>query len=110
MHLTESPSRPTPSMKSQLNGIWRQNLPIIRDRLDRLDAFVVIANQGDVTPQQHSDALNIAHKMAGSLGIFGFAAAGDVAHDLEVALRSSGPIDTIQLHRLNTSLRLALKL
>ena len=110
MQLSGSSPRTAAIIKSQLHGIWLDNLPIMRDRLDRLEAFAVIAGNGEVTAQQHCDALNIAHKMAGSLGIFGFTAAGELAHRMELMLRSSQPIDAAQLTRLNDSLRSSLNL
>jgi len=100
----------TRAIQSKLDVIWRENLPIILDRLDRLDSFAASVFSGKVTPQQHNDALNIAHKLAGSLGIFGFAAASALAHKLELLLRSPDPLDAPQLQRLCASLRNSLQL
>lgn len=110
MQLTQTSHRTASALKSQLHHIWRQNLPIMRDRLERLDAFAALSQHGEVTAQQHCDALNIAHKLAGSLGIFGYEAAGKLAHKLETALRSQGPVDPSTLATLSASLRSALNL
>jgi HPt (histidine-containing phosphotransfer) domain-containing protein len=75
--------------KVQLDSIWQQNLPLIRDRLARLDAFVDSLRKGVSTPQQLNDATDIAHKFAGSLGMFGFPLGGQVARSLEELLESS---------------------
>ncbi len=98
------------ALQSQLHAIWQQSLPIMRDRLDCLDAFVVNVKSGRITQQQHADALNIAHKFAGSLGIFGFTAAGKLAQNLEILLRSTGSPDPQLLKRISTSLRASLQL
>jgi hypothetical protein len=75
--------------KVQLDSIWKQNLPLIRDRLRRLDAFVDGLIKGVSTPQQFKDAIDIAHKFAGSLGMFGYPLGSQVARDLEQLLESN---------------------
>jgi hypothetical protein len=75
--------------KVQLDAIWKQNLPLIRDRLRRLDAFVDGLIKGVSTPQQFKDAVDIAHKFAGSLGMFGYPLGSQVARNLEQLLEST---------------------
>jgi hypothetical protein len=74
------------TFKVQLDSIWKQNLPLIRDRLRRLDLFVDGLRKGVSTPQQLADAVDIAHKFAGSLGMFGFPLGSQVARNLEQML------------------------
>jgi len=110
MHTTDLTAQSVADIKSQLNAIWQQSLPMMRDRLERLDAFVANAGRGENSEHRDADALDIAHKLAGSLEIFGFAAAGRIAHDLEVLLRSSASPDPRQLSKLSSALRSSLRL
>jgi hypothetical protein len=75
--------------KVQLDSIWKQNLPLISDRLRRLDAFVEGLRKGKSTPQQFKDAIDIAHKFAGSLGMFGYPLGSQIARNLEQLLEST---------------------
>jgi HPt (histidine-containing phosphotransfer) domain-containing protein len=77
--------------KLQLDAVWQRNLPLIRDRLERLDTFVTTITSGLATPQQREDALDIAHKFSGSLGIFGYPAGSQFARNLERLLQSATP-------------------
>lgn len=83
--------------KMQLDAVWERNLPLIRDRLDRLDAFVATLARGSATPQQFEDAIDIAHKFSGSLGIFGYPSGSQFANSLERMLQSTRPdVDSIR--------------
>ena len=77
--------------RMQLDAVWERNLPLIRDRLDRLDIFVATLARGSATPQQLEDATDIAHKFSGSLGIFGYPAASQTANNLERLLLATEP-------------------
>jgi HPt (histidine-containing phosphotransfer) domain-containing protein len=77
--------------KLQLDAVWERNLPLVRDRLDRLDAFVSTLSRGSATPQQFEEAADIAHKFSGSLGIFGYVAGSQFASNLERMLQSTRP-------------------
>jgi HPt (histidine-containing phosphotransfer) domain-containing protein len=77
--------------KLQLDAVWQRNLPLIRDRLERLDTFVATITGGKATQQQREDALDIAHKFSGSLGIFGYPMGSQFARNLERLLQSAAP-------------------
>jgi hypothetical protein len=83
-------TRRTPEdIKLQLATVWKQSEPIILDRLQHLDAFVTALATGTSTPEQHEDAITIAHTFAGSLGMFGYTAGTDVARAMEQLLTST---------------------
>ncbi len=77
--------------KMQLDAVWQRNLPLIRNRLERLDTFVFTITRGVATQQQREDAMDIAHKFSGSLGIFGYPAGSQFARTLERLLESTTP-------------------
>jgi HPt (histidine-containing phosphotransfer) domain-containing protein len=96
--------------KQQLDSVWQNNLPIIHDRLTSLDAFVSVIAAGVATPQQHSDALNIAHKFSGSLGMFGYPTGGQLARALEHLLNSTPIPDPDRVRDIVRSIRSTLNL
>ncbi|WP_263379665.1 Hpt domain-containing protein [Granulicella paludicola] len=76
--------------KQQLDSVWQNNLPLIRDRLTLLDAFAaVLATRGTASPQQRNEAIAIARKFTGSLGMFGYPTGSQLARGLEQLLLSS---------------------
>jgi hypothetical protein len=73
--------------KQQLDAVWQNNLPLILDRLSVLDAFAhVIATRGVANPQQRNEAIAIARKFTGSLGMFGYPTGCQLARALEQVL------------------------
>lgn len=74
--------------KLQLDAVWQRNLPLILDRLARLDGFAAALRRGMASPQEREDALDIAHKFSGSLGIFGYPTGSRIAHALEGLLEA----------------------
>ena len=96
--------------KQQLDSVWQNNLPIILDRLASLDAFAQVIAHGEATPQQHSDAVTIAHKFTGSLGMFGYPTGSQLARALEHLLESSGDPDPRRVRDIVRSIRSTLNL
>ncbi len=101
---------PSRGFKVQLDAIWQQNLPLIRSRLETLDAFVDAAGKGAPTPQQLEDATDIAHKFAGSLGMFGFPLGSQVARTLEQLLESTPRPDPRSVREIVDTIRATLNL
>ena len=66
-----------------LAGLWDKNLPTLRERLALLDAAVNAAAAGTLTAEQRKEAASTAHKLAGSLGMFGYPRGTDLARALE---------------------------
>ncbi len=76
--------------KQQLDSVWQNNLPLIRERLAKLDNFAhVLATQGVATQQQQNEAVSIARKFTGSLGMFGYPTGSQLARGLEQLLLST---------------------
>jgi HPt (histidine-containing phosphotransfer) domain-containing protein len=96
--------------KQQLDAVWQNNLPIIRDRIASLEIFVSVITTGVATPQQHGDALNIAHKFSGSLGMFGYPTGSQLARALEHLLRSTPIPDPERVRDIVRSIRSTLNL
>jgi HPt (histidine-containing phosphotransfer) domain-containing protein len=51
------------------------------------------------------DASSTAHKLAGSLGMFGYTRGTEFARNIEVLLNEPGDVDALGLRELSASLR-----
>ncbi len=88
-----------------LAHIWQRNLPLLRERIVRLEAVANEAETGELTPEARSEALGLAHKLAGCLGMFGYSGGTEVARQLELLLECEAPIPVGQVKRLTDQLR-----
>jgi HPt (histidine-containing phosphotransfer) domain-containing protein len=96
---------PEENAKRMLAALWERNLPVLRDRLAQLDAAADAAATGTLTPQMREDASSTAHKLAGSLGMFGYTRGTEFARNIEVLLNEPGDVDALGLRELSASLR-----
>jgi HPt (histidine-containing phosphotransfer) domain-containing protein len=83
-----------------LTDLWQRNLPLIEQRMALLEHAAVTP----LTPDQYAEAADVAHKLAGSLGMFGYEQGTDIARDLEVILESPSP-NLSQIASLTAKLR-----
>ncbi len=88
--------------------LWQKNLPTIRQRLDLLDQLGSAAVSGSLEEPARIEALNIAHKLAGSLGMYGYQQGTEVASKMERILKSPTPETLITLRGLAADLRKSL--
>jgi HPt (histidine-containing phosphotransfer) domain-containing protein len=80
-----------------LASLWERSLPVLKDRIAQLDRTVLAARAGTLTPQLRKEAATTAHKLAGSLGMFGYPEGTRFARRLEVHLDHAGPVDPLRL-------------
>ncbi len=101
------PMRAVPAVDpSQLLAlIWQRNLPLTRDRLERLEAAAREAEAGQLSASTRFEALSMAHKLAGCLGMFGFPNATETARQLELLLETGALQSAPQLRLLTERLR-----
>jgi HPt (histidine-containing phosphotransfer) domain-containing protein len=67
----------------EMAKLWTKYRGAIFQRVDRLEAAALACHQGCLTAEQRQGAVWDAHKLAGSLGTFGFARGGELARQLE---------------------------
>jgi HPt (histidine-containing phosphotransfer) domain-containing protein len=72
-----------------LGEIWKRNQILVLDRLLILEKAAKAAAQNTLQPALREDASSIAHKLAGSLGMFGFAEGTHIAREIEHLLEVS---------------------
>jgi HPt (histidine-containing phosphotransfer) domain-containing protein len=105
---TRRTASPNDQIDTVLAQLWQKNLPTIRERLDLLDQFGSAATTGTLDEPTRVEALNIAHKLAGSLGMYGYQQGTEVASKMERILKSPTPETLATLHTLATDLRKSL--
>jgi HPt (histidine-containing phosphotransfer) domain-containing protein len=91
-----------------LAQLWQKNLPTIRERLDLMDKFGSAAESGTLDEPTRVEALGIAHKLAGSLGMYGYQQGTEVASQMERILKSPTPETLRTLRALAADLRKSL--
>jgi HPt (histidine-containing phosphotransfer) domain-containing protein len=84
--------------------LWRKNQPQILNRISLLEAAAAAAHSGTLTDVQRAEAESMAHKLAGSLGMFGYPAGTTLARGLEDEFHLDSP-DPAVLNTLTRELR-----
>lgn len=99
---------PEPADKTAalLAKLWVKIQPIVEERLVVLDRAAAAANEGALTGDLRIEARNASHKLAGSLGMYGFDEGTRVSRELEQMLDAGTP-DAVRLSALVTELRAA---
>jgi HPt (histidine-containing phosphotransfer) domain-containing protein len=82
-----------------LISLWERNLPLLHERLAILDRAASEAASDHLSVALRAEALEIAHKLSGTLGMFGYQHGTEIAREIEVILKSSA---TDRLHQLTT--------
>lgn len=75
--------------QQMLSRLWSRSTPVVRKRLEILSAAAKAADDGTLTAAVREDAISEAHKLAGSLGMFGFAEGTELAREIEVLLEEA---------------------
>jgi hypothetical protein len=90
-----------------LAALWVRNRPVVEERLASLDKAAAAAAAGALAGELRAEAQGNAHKLAGSLGMYGFDEGTRVARELEVLLGGAAP-DAVRLSALIAELRTAI--
>ena len=84
-----------------LADLWRRNRPVIEERMKVLTSAAATEPLPD---HLHAAALDVAHKLSGSLGMFGFEQGTVLARELEQLLGNPHP-DASRLGEIAKQLR-----
>ena len=96
-----SRTSPQAELSAALAAIWQRNQPQVQERLALLER----AAAADPLPRAlQQEAAATAHKLAGTLGMFGFAQGTDLARELEQQFELEHP-DASSLTTLTQRLR-----
>jgi HPt (histidine-containing phosphotransfer) domain-containing protein len=89
----------TPAAKTaQLLAIlWERNRPVVMERLALLESTVqTLQTKGSLAPEIQVDAANVAHKLAGTLGMFGYPRGTELARMMEEVLEMQDPLTAVE--------------
>jgi len=98
-------SRPGDVARELISALWERSVPLITDRLNGLDIACEAANLGRLSPIMRRGAMDTAHKLAGSLGMFGYPRGTELAREIEQMLEDEGVVDSGLLRELVVELR-----
>jgi len=90
-----------------LASLWLRNRPLVEERLATLDRAASCAAAGALEEELREEAADTAHKLAGSLGMYGYDEGTRLARQLELLLDYPTP-DPAQIRALATQLRSSL--
>jgi HPt (histidine-containing phosphotransfer) domain-containing protein len=79
-------------MAAAIAAAWEESRPRIMGRVAVLEAVAAAVRDGGLSVDLRRDAENDAHKLAGSLGMFGFPLGSELAHEIEERLEGDAPI------------------
>jgi HPt (histidine-containing phosphotransfer) domain-containing protein len=87
-----------------LARVWLRVRPLVDERLVTLDQAAAAASMGALDEDLHKEAADSAHKLAGSLGMYGYDEGTRIAREIEVLLGETAP-DAVLLNGLIAELR-----
>jgi chemotaxis protein histidine kinase CheA len=79
--------------------LWVRIRPIVEERFATLDEAAAAAESGSLNAEVRGEGMSSAHKLAGSLGMYGFDEGTRIAREIEVLLGGANP-DALHLSRL----------
>lgn len=93
----------------KLQGLWERSRPMVERRLQVLAQAADAAAAGSLQEPLRSEAESEAHKLAGSLGMFGFTRGTELAREIEDALAgpSASPGLSTKVMQLRSELQAA---
>lgn len=74
--------------QAAIAGVWQRLRPTVLERFTRIEQALDILRVGVLDEARCEEAIHEAHKLAGSLGMFGFPAGSVLARELEQALKA----------------------
>ncbi|MBD2327912.1 response regulator [Alkalinema sp. FACHB-956] len=84
------PTPPSPSMlqtQAAVQKIWEQSQPRIREQMTTIKQAIAALEKNKLTEEVLNQAIQNAHTLAGSLGMFGFSQGSTLAQQLERLLK-----------------------
>ena len=92
---------------SLLAALWLRNLPLVEERLALLDRAAATIADGRLKEELREEASHTAHKLAGSLGMYGYDEGTSIAREIEVLLAGDATRDEARFSKLVAELRRA---
>ena len=93
-----------------LRDLWKRKLPVVREQIRLLERVLQTMDDATLTEPLRQNAAMAAHKLAGSLGMFGYHDGTRIARELEASLDSDQPLSRSTLAALLQQLIASLSL
>jgi HPt (histidine-containing phosphotransfer) domain-containing protein len=74
--------------RALLSRLWQRGIPLLMERLAILEQAAAAAHTGTLTADLRDQALDITHKLSGSLGMFGYPDGTQLTRELELLLEA----------------------
>jgi HPt (histidine-containing phosphotransfer) domain-containing protein len=103
--MTPKPEGKDEKIEALLADLWQRHLPTLHERLDLLDRIAAEASSGTLPEASRLEALSVAHKLAGNLGMFGHQQGTEIAAAMEQILKAPTPDTLSKLSGLAKDLR-----
>ena len=87
-------------MATAVAKAWEAHRDTMQERLSVLEAAVAALDIGQLSPELQHAGCSQAHKLAGSLGCFGFTQGSRLARELEKLLQLEVPLDNEQVSQM----------
>ena len=109
MSTIPQPPAPRSAPHALLASVWQRNLPLVLGRVASLSTAAEMAATGELTPSLRQEAAGTAHKLAGSLGMFGYPRGSEIAQEIERMLEQDEALVLSHLLELTLELSLVLR-
>lgn len=105
--MSGEPPRGAAALSAVIAGVWARCSGAVLARVDVLDGAARALLEGRLTREERRAAEREAHKLAGSVGTFGFAEATRLSREAEVLLGGPEPTrtDALRLAELAAAIR-----
>ncbi len=98
--VAEPPKSTLVNLSSITETLWAKNQDQVCDRIQYLTHLVPAIQNQHLTSEQYQEGLSIAHKLAGSLGCYGFRDGSAIALELEQLLKEQASNLAVQTDKI----------
>lgn len=89
------------SSEAVMLRLWERFKNTFTEQLDLLDQAILALQQGCLTAELQEEAKQTAHKLVGSLGVYGFPQGSILARQMETLLAKTNPLETPEVQNLS---------
>lgn len=93
---------PAAIIAARLEQLWRTSRPIIQERVAILQTAHDTLTRSPEDPDARSNGREAAHKLAGTLGMFGLPRGSELASEIETLLRNESQLTTEEVAALGS--------
>jgi HPt (histidine-containing phosphotransfer) domain-containing protein len=90
---------------ARLSELWRESLPLMRERVALLRAACEALGRNPADADARRAGREAAHKLSGSLGVFGLPRGSELAAAMEAVLKDAEPLTPQSLAALARQIR-----